>query len=136
MIEVFKAKNGLSNISGVVKFSRSRLNLISSLNCYSGSAKVRKIKRNFVNERVLSYWNKLPINVKNAPSLNKFKEELEKFKVNSICNDVCASGHFWGLTMEVLDRIEGDKYIENKNLHNEYLILNPFVVKKKFINLN
>ena len=135
LIEVFKAKNGLTNINGVFKFGRSGLNLISSLNCYSGSAKIRKLKHNFVNERVLSYWNKLPIYVKNASSLDNFKAELEKFKVSSICNNVCASDHFWGLTKEVLDRIEGPNYIDNKKVHNEYLKLNPFVAKKKFINL-
>ena len=41
----------------------------------------------------------------------------------------------WELSNEVLDRIEGNNYIENKKVHNEYLKLNPFVAKKKFINL-
>ena len=35
-------------------------------------------------------------------------------------------------TNDVLDRIEGNNYIENKKVHNEYLKLNPFVAKKKF----
>ena len=30
---------------------------------------------------------------------------------------------------------QGLNYIENKKVHNEYLKLNPFVAKKKFINL-
>ena len=39
------------------------------------------------------------------------------------------------LSNEVSDRIEGNSYIVNKKVHNEYLKLNPFVAKKKFINL-
>ena len=38
--------------------------------------------------------------------------------------------------VEVLKRIEGNDYIENKEKHNEYLKLHPFVAKKKFININ
>ena len=30
---------------------------------------------------------------------------------------------------------EGNNYIENKKVHNEYLKLNPFVAKKKLIHL-
>ena len=37
--------------------------------------------------------------------------------------------------VEVLKRIEGNDYIENKEKHNEYLKLHPFVAKKKFINI-
>ena len=36
---------------------------------------------------------------------------------------------------EVLNRIESNNYIENKKVHNEYLKLNPFVARKKLINL-
>ena len=39
------------------------------------------------------------------------------------------------IRLKFLDRIEGNKYIEIKKVHNEYLKLNPFVAKKKFINL-
>ena len=37
------------------------------------------------------------------------------------------TGNFWELFNEVLDRIEGNNgnnYIENKKVHNEYLKLN------------
>ena len=49
LIEVFKAKSKLSNINGVFNFGRSGLNLVSSMNAYNSSAKVRNIKRNFIN---------------------------------------------------------------------------------------
>ena len=47
LIEVFKAKSKLSNINEVFKFGRSGVNLVSSMNIYNSSAKVRNIKRFF-----------------------------------------------------------------------------------------
>ena len=38
--------------------------------------------------------------------------------------------------LTLLDRIEGNNYIENKKVHNDYLKLKPFVIKNKFINLH
>ena len=135
LIEVFKAKNGFSNIKGVFKFGRSGLNLISTINSYDGTAKFRKLKRNFINERVVSFWNKLPTDIKMAQSIDSFKCMLEEYKLSYIHANVIDTGNFWELSNEVLDRIEGSNYVENKKVHNEYLKLNPFVAKKKFINL-
>ena len=135
LIEVFKAKNGFSDIKGVFNYGRSGSNLLSSVNSYSMSAKFRKIKRNFISERVISYWNKLPSDVKNSDSVDGFKINLEKFKVNSIRKNVNSNGQFWEVSRDVLQRIEGPSYLENKLVHNEFLKLNPFVAKKKFINI-
>ena len=55
LIEVFKANKGVSSINGIFKFGRSGMNLISTFNNYDGSAKFRKLKSNFINERVVSY---------------------------------------------------------------------------------
>ena len=49
------------------------MNLISTFNNYDGSAKFRKLKRNFINERVVSFWNKLPTDIKTAQSIDSFK---------------------------------------------------------------
>ena len=73
LIEVFKAKKEFSSINGVFKFSRSRMNLISTFNNYDGLAKFRKLKRNFINERVVSFWNKLPTDIKMEQSIDSFK---------------------------------------------------------------
>ena len=135
LIEVFKAKKEFSSINGVFKFSRSGMNLISTFNNYDGSAKFRKLKRNFINERVVSFWNKLPTDIKMAQSIDSFKFMLEGYKLGHLNGNVIDTGNFWELSNEVLDRIEGNNYIENKKVHNEYLKLNPFVAKKKFINL-
>ena len=69
LIEVYKANKGFSQLTGVLNFSRSGSNLI----CKPGkskSAKITRISRNFINERVMLSWNKLPSDVKNSESLD------------------------------------------------------------------
>ena len=76
MIKVYGANKGLSQIAGILNFSRSGLILI----CKPGkskSAKITRIRRNFRNERVMLSWNKLPSDVKNSQSLDIFKSNLE-----------------------------------------------------------
>ena len=58
LIEVFKAKQGLSKMSGVFKFGRSGSNLLSSLSS-KDTSKLRAFKRNFINDRIKEYWSKL-----------------------------------------------------------------------------
>ena len=135
LIEVYKASHGVSQLNGVFKFGRSGFNLV----CKPGRSKVTKInnlKRNFINERVMLFWNKLPIDVKNASCLNDFKSGLETFKEQTKSLGICNNGNFWELTDEVLNRIEDGSYLENKAKHNIYLRENPFVAKKKFINIH
>ena len=106
------------------------------MNVYKSSAKVRSIKHNFINERILSYWNKLPINVRSAISVDKFKENLQNFKVNTKCGNLqVQDGNFWEISDKVLSRIEGESYLDNKLEHNKYLSSHPFDAMKKSINL-
>ena len=135
LIEVFKASHGLSQLNGVFRFGRSGLNIV----CKSGGnriTKIKSIKRNFINERVMLFWNKLPVDVKNASCLNYFKSGLDVFKSQTKSLGICDSGNFWELSNEVLNRIESGNYLENKLKHNIYLKENPFVAKKKFINIH
>ena len=67
LIEVFKAKSGISNVIGVFKFSRSGMNLLSNLN-RKDSSRLSKLKRNFINDRAREYWNKLPVEQCQTPS--------------------------------------------------------------------
>ena len=90
-IEVLKAKKQFSSINGIFKFSTTGMNLISIFNNYDDSAKFRKLKRNFINERVVSFWNKLPTDIKMAQSIDSFKFMLEGYKL----------GHKWLLTQEI-----------------------------------
>ena len=80
-------------------------------------------------------WNKIPIEVKTAPSLNSFKAHLELFKLRTKASGVYGTGNFWEISDEVLNRIECGNYIENKLKHNSFLKDNPLVAKKKFINI-
>ena len=83
----------------------------------------------------MSYWNKLPIEVKTAPTLNIFKSNLEAFKIKTKELGIYSIGNFWDVSDEVLNRIEGGNYLENKLRHNSFLKDNPWVAKKKFINI-
>ena len=134
LIEVYKAKHGLTKLNGVLKFGQSKSNILSSINV-NDSSSICKLKRNFINERVRNFWNKLPNYVKNSQSVNCFKSNLDKFK--NVCLSLGGSeqGHFWELSREVLDRIESNDYLLNKENHNTYLKLNPYVAKRKFINI-
>ena len=58
------------------------------------------------------------------------------FKSQTKSLGICDSGNFWELSNEVLNRIESGNYLENKLKHNIYLKENPFVAKKKFINIH
>ena len=132
LIEVYKATQGLSQLAGVLNFSRSGLNVI----CKPGKCKDSKIncfRRNFINDRIMLSWNKLPIEVKISSSLNVFKSNLELFKRKTIALGGCYSGNFWEISDEVLNRIEGVNYLENKMRHNRFLKDNPCVAKKNLL---
>ena len=135
LIEVYKASQGLSQLSGVLNFSRSGLNIL----CKQGKckdSKINRVRRNFLNDRVTLIWNKLPTEVKISSSLNVFKSNLELFKCKTKALGICGTGNFWEISDEVLNRIEGANYLENKLKHNTYLKDNPIVAKKKFINIH
>ena len=44
--------------------------------------------------------------------------------------------NFWELSDAVLSHIEGANYADNKSSHNEFLKRNPYVAKRKFINMH
>ena len=105
LIEVYKANKGFSQLAGVLDFSRSGSNLI----CKPGkskSAKITRIRRNFINERVMLSWNKLPSDVKNSESLDIFKSNLELFKSKTRALGISGCGNYWEISDEVLNRIE------------------------------
>ena len=45
-------------------------------------------------------------------------------------------GNFWELSDAVLSHIEGANYVDNKSSHNEFLKRNPYVAKRKFMNMH
>ena len=55
LIEVYKASQGLSQLSGVLNFSESGLNIL----CKQGKckdSKINRVRRNFLNERVTFFF--------------------------------------------------------------------------------
>ena len=82
----------------------------------------------------MKFWNKLPKDVKLSGSVDTFKINLQGYKTNNENNTM--NGNFWDVSHEVLTRIEGEGYLENKASHNEYLKLNLFAARKKFINIH
>ena len=136
LIEAFKVISGLTDY-GLDMFgvSRSGLNLVSSNRCSKSGAKVTKLQKSFLSERVIPFWNKLPSEVKTSETVLSFKVNLEKFKKENISNGSVNESHFWNVSNEVVSKIEGSNYAQNKVKHNEYLWFHPHVAKKKFINL-
>ena len=96
MIETFKILNGFSNY-GNQFFNQSD----RTQNLLYRSARVTNI--DFFSERVINYWNKLPEIVKDAKSVNGFKNALDNFRENGIKNKL--SGHFWELSEEIFKRV-------------------------------
>ena len=88
-----------------------------------------------LSERVRENWNRLPFDVKMAPSIDSFKNRLKNYKSDYLNSTIMRPENFWELYNAVLDRIEGANYAENKSVHNEYLKRNPHAAKKKFINI-
>ena len=81
----------------------------------------------------MDHWNEQSI--KNAPTVNSFKSGLYNYKSDIIRRGIVDSGNFWEVSGQILDKIENDFYLENKEIHNMYLIKNPYIAKKKGFNL-
>ena len=135
LIEAFKAVNGFSSLDNIFNISRSGLNLVSK-SVSNGTKKVKSLRRNFLTERIIKIWKKLPFCVKSSSSVNDFKTNLEGFKRDNM-EDIGSENeaYFWRVSNIVLSKIEGAGYLENKRKHNEYLRSNPFAAKKLFINM-
>ena len=71
-----------------------------------------------------------------APKINSFKNQSESYKLDCISSVNEHPGNFWELSDAVLSHIEGANYADNKSSHNEFLKRNPYVAKRKFINMH
>ena len=78
--------------------------------------------------RVLPYWNKLPIKVRNSETVEAFKINLENFKVKNIS----IPGHYWGLSQEIFSRIDNS----GRENYANFMLDNPEVAKRKKVNIN
>ena len=71
-----------------------------------------------------------------APNINSFKNQLESYKLDCISSVNEHPGNLWELSHAVLSCIKGANYTDNKSSHNEFLKQNPYVPKRKFINMH
>ena len=69
-----------------------------------------QLRHPFLLDRVMGYWNKLPVSVKLSKDVDNFKNNLENFKLSS----TETVGHFWDLSRIVLEKIEVANYLKNK----------------------
>ena len=135
LIETFKVLNGIVEYGqNVFRTGRSGRNIISKVDYSKGASRdVGKLRSSFLPDRVKNYWNNLPSYVKCSNDVNIFKANLEKFKKECTARN---ENNFWEVSNLILDKIEGNpSYLANKDRHNAYLLDNPYVAKKKGINL-
>ena len=100
LIETFKIMSGISKYGKeFFNISQRTGNLVSRQ--ISKTKSTRQL--DFFSNRVINYWNKLPTDVKNSTSVNNFKNNLDKFRVNGI--QLGLRGNFWDLSDEIFKRV-------------------------------
>ena len=74
LIETFKIVNGLVDYGeNIFRLSRSGSNIVSK--CHIGedaSLRVKRLNSSFISEQVKSFWNHLPVSVKNSANVDMF----------------------------------------------------------------
>ena len=100
LIETFKIISGVSQYgSTLFNISERTGNLVSRQKSKTKSAR----QLDFFSNRVIYFWNKLPTQVKDSTSVNNFKNNLDKFRVNG--RKAGLIGHFWDLSDEIYRRV-------------------------------
>ena len=94
----------------------------------TGTMKGQSLHSAFPN-RITNYWNKIPIYIKDAESTQCFKMQLEAFKKANITS----TGHYWELSEEIFSKIDSKQ--QNRDNYVSYMIENPSVAKRRFINI-
>ena len=87
----------------------------------------------FLNSRVIKYWNTLPIDVQTAETVDCFKSRLQAHKVRSISLNPNGSSelNYWQLSTTLLYKIDDS----SRDQHIEFLKDNPLIAKFKMTNL-
>ena len=121
LIECFKIWKGLVNYgSDLINVSRSGYNLL--LMAKKGS----KLHSMFPG-RIVNYWNHIPDEVKDFPSVESFKVRLDYYASRQ------STGHFWELSGELLRRIDSNQ--QSRDGYVNFMIENPNVAKRRYINV-
>ena len=77
----------------VFRVGRSGNKIVLNVNLNTNKSYVRNLRKSFLPERVLPFWNALPISVKNSSSVNEFKINLRVFKSDCISKGVTENHH-------------------------------------------
>ena len=77
----------------------------------------------FFNNRVIKYWNQLPLNVRHSSSINTFKAGIEHLKLSK----PDSPNGFWQLSEHIFNRIS------DKSEHVKYLLANRDVALRQNI---
>ena len=125
LIETYKILSGIANYGQeLFRVSRNGYNILYPVGKRSTQ------QADFINTRVIEYWNKLPHDVKDSSSVVEFKSRLEAFKISSK-----ASGNpianYWTLSDTLLDKIND----YSRESHIAFLVENPEIAKYKKTNL-
>ena len=121
LIETFKVTKGMVSYgTNLYKKSRSGYKLLKNNTCPQ-----------FLPNRVANYWNKVPSHVKDAPSVNSFKERLDRYKAENLRKNV-SSGHYWELSSMLLSKINDT----NHDSYVEFMMKNPVIAKIKNVNVS
>ena len=96
------AVNELSSLDTIFNVTRSGLNLVAG-SVKNGTAKVKSLQWNFLPERIIKVWNKLPYDVRSSTTVQEFKVNQENFKQEFI-EDVGSEneGYFWRVSTIVI----------------------------------
>ena len=98
-------------------------NMFCSRNLNVTSHHLLRSAHDFFNNRVIEYWNQLPLHVQNSTSINAFKAGLDLFKLSKP-----DSPHgFCKLSEEIFNRIS------DKSEHVNYLLANRDVAMRQNI---
>ena len=128
LIETYKITSGSVNYcSTLFRKSRSGLNLLRR-----DTSRSDKLRSDYLSERVIDYWNKLPAYVKLSENVNTFKGNLCKYK-KQYHNK---SGNFWEVSGEVLNRIETPSYVQGRESFTTFVKENKWYAKKMHINIH
>jgi hypothetical protein len=119
LIEVFKIFRGLCMYGKtLLKFSRSGMNIVLKSSCPG----VNKFEL-----RVVSYWNKLPDELKMVDTVTHFKIGLEVYKKDNISKE---GNNYWDLADEVYSRIDDS----NRQNYVIFMKENEYIARRRGIN--
>ena len=123
LIETFRITSGIAKYGhNFFHLSRNGTNLVSR------PGDQNRFKHGFISRRVVSYWNKLPLKVRKAKTVDSFKKALGTFKTSNIY----APGQYWELSSEIFCRIDNS----NRSQYVAFMENNPQVAKARKVNIS